>query len=169
MPSRTVIVHPVLAAILAAVIVLILGAASTPRDSQGRPLLLLPGTRSVEGYQRAAQVWIRDLQLLDADLSALSQTNPPDVLTQSSQAQQALERAVQTGKAIGSREPPPELAGLAGGLHQAAQDYQDAAGAASEALSVPDASHRQGAQEALAKARQDLAALEKSPWLTSER
>ena len=166
---RTVIIHPVLLGILAGTIVLLLGAGSTPRDSQGRPLLLLPGMRSVEDYQRTAQGWARDLEVLDGDLAGLLQANSADILAESGQAQQGLERSAIIVQAIEGRDPPPALAGLADEMRQTAQTYQEAAVATAQAISVPDGAHMQSAQDALGKARQDLGVLERNPWLTSEQ
>jgi len=166
--SRTVVIHPVLLGILGAVIVLVLGAGSTPHDSQGRPLLLLPQMRSVEDYQRAAQGWASQLEVLDGGLGGLLQANSADILAESGQAEQELERSAMIAQAIEGRDPPPALAGLAAELGQTAQAYQEAAGAAAQAVSIPDGGHLRTAQSALGKAREDLEDLEKNPWLTSE-
>jgi hypothetical protein len=153
---------------LGGVIVLLLGAGSTPRDAQGRLLLLLPEMRSVQDYQRTAQGWARDLEFLDGDLAGLLQANSADILADSGQAQQELERSAMIAQAIEGRDPPPALAGLADELRQTAQAYQEAAVAAAQAVSVPDGAHMKSAQDALGKARQELGVLERNPWLTSE-
>jgi hypothetical protein len=165
---RTVIIHPVLLGILGGAFVLLLGARSTPRGSQGQPLLLLPRTRAVQNYQSACQGWTRQLETLDGDLASLLRADSADILVESGLAQNDLERSAQIEQAIDGRQPPAVLAGLAGELRQTARDYQDAAQAAAQAVSFPDVAHRQGAQAALERAHKDLGALEKDPWMTNE-
>lgn len=166
--SRTVIIHPVLLGILIALILLFLGAGSTPHDRQGRPLLLLPQVRLAGDYQRAARGWERDLEGLDGDLAGLLRGDAVDILAESSKAEQELERSDAIAQAIKGRSPPGELAGLGEELAQTAQEYQAAAAAAAQAVSVPDAAHLRAAREALGRASKDLDALEKNPWLTNE-
>ena len=165
---RTVIIHPVLLGILGGAIVILLGAGSTPRDSQGRPLLLLPGrgpSRTTRGRPRDGRA---SLRYSTAASQACCRRIPRISWPSPGQAQTELERSALIVQAIEGRNPPPVLAPLADEMRQTAQAYQEAAVAASQAVSVPDAPHMQKAQAALGEARQDLVVLEKNPWLTSE-
>jgi hypothetical protein len=164
--QNLVVIHPALAAVAAGFALMVLGAAWSPRDGQGRPLLLLPELRAVRAYQETAKSWHEELRLLDADLAGLLVGDPADVLAQSRQAQEAMGQAVQIGRAIDMREAPPALAGLGEALRQASLAYLEAARAVVGAVNVPDDAHEQQAQEALATARHSLGGLEKNPWLT---
>ncbi len=49
----------------------VVGALASPRDAQGRPLLLLPDVKAVEDYRQATSSATTGMQLLDGEIAAL--------------------------------------------------------------------------------------------------
>jgi len=72
-----------------------IGWCVSPKDNDGRPILLSPEVKAMEDYRRSAQTWMDQLRALDSEIAGLLQTDRAgDLFTQSRQAQQMLEHAV---------------------------------------------------------------------------
>ena len=78
----------------------VLGALSSPRDAQGRPLLLLPDVKAVEEYRRSMSSATAEMQLLDGEIAALIAGQNTDLFTQSRQAQAAFEHALRIAQEV---------------------------------------------------------------------
>ena len=53
--------------LLAAVILFTtIGAFTSPRDENGKPVLLLPEVKAFEDYRRSARSWLEQMTLLDS-------------------------------------------------------------------------------------------------------
>ena len=142
-----------------------LGWLASPRDAQGRPLLLLPDVKAVEDYRRAATHNAAGLRLLDGEIATLLQGQNPDLFTQSRQAQAAFEHALAIAQKIDIQSAPPALAGLREASAQTASTYLEASRLALRWVSLPQASNLAIAEDQLAQAQQELETLEDSQWL----
>lgn len=143
----------------------VVGALASPRDAQGRPLLLLPDVKAVEDYRQSMSSATVGMQLLDGEIVALLAGQNPDLFTQSRQAQAAFEHALRIGQEIDMQAAPPALDGLQGAAASTASAYLDAARLALRWVSLPQEANRTAAENGLAQARQQLKTLEKSKWL----
>lgn len=86
--------------LLALVIIFaMIGGFTSPRDENGKPVLLLPEVKAFEDYRRSAQAWLEQMTLLDSEIiGVLGEQAPGDLFTRSRQAQQMLQRAVDLAK-----------------------------------------------------------------------
>ena len=83
------------------VLLSIVGYFASPIDRDGKPILLSPEVKAVEDYRRSAQSWLDQLHTLDGEIAGLLQTdNQGDLFTQSRQAQQMLQHAVELAKQV---------------------------------------------------------------------
>ena len=143
----------------------LLGSQVSPRNVNGRPLLLLPDVKAVEDYRRAVREDASQLNLLNGEIAALLSEKNPDLFSQSRQAQAALEHALQIAQRIDAQAVPPALEGLRGVTSQAASAYLEAARLALRWVSLPGAENQNTAAQALEQAGQQLHTLESSQWL----
>ncbi len=143
----------------------VLGALFSPRDAQGRPLLLLPDVKAVEDYRRSMGSATAGMQLLDGEIAALLAGQNSDLFTQSRQAQAAFEHALRITQEIDVQAAPPALDGLREEAASTASAYLEAARLSLRWVSLPQESNRSAAENSLAQARQQLNTLEESKWL----
>ena len=144
---------------------MILGWFSSPRDEQGRPLLLLPDVKAVGEYIRLTASTTKELHLVDGELNNILAGDPTDLFGQTRSAQNTFEHSLGIAQEVDRNEVPPALAGLRDQLSQVSLAYVDAARLALHWLSVPDANNHQQARQKLTGALTALNELEKSPWL----
>ena len=142
-----------------------LGALSSPRDAQGRPLLILPDVKAVEDYRLAMGRATAEMRLLDGEIAALLAGQNADLFTQSRQAQAAFEQALRIAQEIDVRAAPLALDGLRGTAASTASAYLEAARLALRWVSLPQEENRTAAENSLAQAQQQLNGLEDSKWL----
>jgi hypothetical protein len=77
-------------------VVLGLGLGISPKDRDGRPLLLLPEVKAVEDYRRSLVGWHARLAELDGRIARILSNNyGGDLFSQSSDGQQALNETLQ--------------------------------------------------------------------------
>ena len=149
-----------------AVFLTVVGALASPRDGQGRPLLLLADVKAVEDYRRSISGSTAGLQLLDGEIAALLAGQNLDLFTQSRQAQTTFEHALRIAQDIDVQTAPPALEGLRGAAAGTASAYLEAARLALRWVSLPQEANRTAAENGLAQARQELKTMEESKWLT---
>ena len=143
----------------------VLGALSSPRDAQGKPLLLMPDVKAVEDYRQSVSNATASMQLLDGEIAALLAGQTTDLFTQSRRAQAAYEHALRIAQDVDVHIAPPALNGLRGVASSTASAYLEAARLAIRWVSLPQEENRTEAENSLAQARQQLNTLEKSKWL----
>lgn len=148
-----------------ALILTSVGAQASPRDGQGRPLLLLPDVKAVEDYRRSISATTAELRLLDGELAALLAGQTIDLFTQSRQAQAVFEHALRIAEKIDVQEAPPALGGLRDISAKTAAAYLEAARLALRWVSLPQEANHTAAESGLAQARQQLQTVEESKWL----
>jgi hypothetical protein len=147
------------------VLLVVVGWSASPRDENGRPLLLLPDVKAVEDYRRLAVAWNDEFHLIDGEIAALLADESYDIFGQSRQAQRAVERALEIVQGIDRQEAPPTLVGLREDLGRVSISYLESARLALRWLSVPDQAHREQVEQSLSQARSGLKELESSQWL----
>ena len=143
----------------------VLGVLTSPRDAQGRPILMMPDVKAVEDYRSAVTGTTTRLHLLDGEITALLAGQNADLFTQSRQAQAVFEHALQIAQDIDVQAAPPVLDGLRGLAASTASTYLEAARLSLRWVSLPQETNRKAAEDGLAKARQELKTLEESKWL----
>jgi hypothetical protein len=148
-----------------ALFLIVLGALSSPRDAQGKHLLLLPDVKAVEDYRQSMSSTISEMQLLDGEIAALLAGQTTDLFTQSRQAQVAFEHALRIAQEVDVQTAPLVLDGLRGAAASSASVYLEAAQLALRWVSLPQEENRTAAENSLANARQQLNILEESKWL----
>ncbi|PWB50540.1 MAG: hypothetical protein C3F13_16440 [Anaerolineales bacterium] len=148
-----------------ALFLILLGALSSPRDAQGRPLLLLPEVKAVEEYRRSMNSATDGMQLLDGEIATLLAGQNTDLFTQSRQAQAAFEHALRITQEVDVQTAPPALEGLREVAAGTASAYLEAARLALRWVSLPQESYRTNAENSLAQARLQLNTFRESKWL----
>ncbi len=143
----------------------LLGASSSPRNAQGKPLLLLPDVKAVEDYRKSMSSTTVEMQLLDGEIAILPAGQNLDLFTQSRQAQAAFEHALRIAQKVDVQTAPPALDGLQITAAGTASAYLEAAHLALVWVSLPEKDNLIAAENSLVQARQQLNALEKSKWL----
>lgn len=146
-------------------LLVLLGGLTSPRDAQGRPLLLLPDVKAVEDYRRSMIDNAAGLRLLDGEIAVLLVGQSPDLFTQSRQAQAAFQHALTITQRIDTQSAPPALDGLRQAAAQTASNYLEASRLALRWVSLPQESNRLAAENELKQAQQELQTLEASQWL----
>jgi hypothetical protein len=141
------------------------GVLASPRDAQGRPLLLLPDVKAVEDYRRSINNSTAGLRLLDGEIAALLAGQNPDLFTQSRQAQSTIEHALHIAQDIDLKAAPPALDDLRRAAASTASAYLEASRLALRWVSLPQESYHSVAENGLGQARQQLKTLEESKWL----
>jgi hypothetical protein len=149
-----------------AVVLLVVGWFSSPRDSRGRPILLTPDIRAVEDYRRQSVAWSQALRLADGEMAHILADHSSDLFGRSQQAQGLFERVLRIAQQIDQHSAPPTLFGLREQLTNASAAYLDSVQLTLRWLSSPTPENVAAAQAKLAEAQVFLAVLEKSQWLT---
>lgn len=154
--------------VIVVVLLPILGAAVSPRDAVGLPMLLLPDVRAVEQYRRQARGWVGDWAGVAETLNEVLSGDETQLLGLSRKAQRAFELSVTVAREIDATEVPSALLGLRDLSTQVAADYVGASAAVARWLSAPSMENREAAEQAVLVAKDGFAALESNEWV-SER
>ena len=151
--------------VLALLVLFAIGGIASPRNEDGRPLLLLPDVKSVEDYRRLAREADKELRLVDGKVTATLSGNVDDLFGQTRRAQEAFEQILRISEELDRQDAPPALVGLKEDLNQTAMQYLEVARMTLRWLSIPNQVNNEQAQAKLAEARAKLTELEKSQWL----
>src|SRR3990172_5975695 len=98
--------------ILAILTLLVIGWSASPRNEDGRPMLLLTDVKAVENYRRLALDLKGELTLVDGEIAGTLGGDTTDLFGQTRQAQKAFEHIVQVVQEIDRHDAPPALVGL---------------------------------------------------------
>lgn len=154
---------------IAAVLFTLIGAAASPHDELGQPVLLTRAVRAVTQYRREILDWTAEMDLLDGRIAlVLDGTDPADLFAQSRSAQTALEKAAALVSAVDQAEVPPAGAGVHAEISAAALAYLEAARDALMWVSAPGEDSRGQALQQLEQARLLRAALRENAWLSGK-
>jgi hypothetical protein len=154
--------------LIAGLLVAFLGVAgfiSSPRDTAGHPILLLPDVMAVESYRSTVSAWVVEWRGLDKTMAGVLHTDGTRLLATSQQAQQALDTATALAREVDATEAPAALLGLRDLSAQTAGDYAQASITAARWLSAPSSANLAAANAALAKAQKDRTSLEANAWI----
>ena len=151
--------------VVALLALLAIGGIASPRNEDGRPLLLLPDVKTVEEYRRLARETDKQLRLVDGKITATLGGNVDDLFGQTRRAQEAFEQSLRISEDLDQQAAPPALVGLKDDLNQAAMQYLESARLTLRWLSTPNKTNQEQAQVKLTEARVKLTELEKSQWL----
>jgi hypothetical protein len=151
--------------ILVLLVLLAIGGITSPRNDDGRPLLLLPDVKSVDEYRRLAREADKELRLVDGKIAATLSGDVDDLFGQTRRAQEAFEQILRISEELDQQNAPPALVGLKEDLNQTAMQYLESARLTLRWLSIPTQSNNAQAQANLTEARAKLTELEKSQWL----
>jgi len=150
----------------------VLGDRMSPRDGEGRPLILSPSVRAAEGYLRSVQKWVGRMKELDDGLSLLltedSSADPAMLYDQSERVQRLMGQATALLSDAEFTPPPPALVGLQTQAQAAAQAHFEATQAAAFWVGAPQEDNLRAALGALEQAREIRRQLEASRWLGEE-
>ena len=148
------------------VLLSVIGFIVSPRDGESRPILLSPDVKAVEDYRRSAQFWMEQLRTLDGEIASLLQTDSQgDLFTQSRQAQQMLQHAVDLAKQVDQTQTPAAALGYHEQMYSAAMAYLEAARAGMRWVSAPEQSKEDEAQAKLSQAQTARKTLEDNAWM----
>ncbi len=148
------------------VLLSIVGYFASPRDRDGKPILLSPEVKAVEDYRRSAQSWLDQLQLLNSQVAGVMQTeNQGDLFTQSRQAQEMLQHAVDLAKQVDQTQTPAAALGYHEQMYTASMAYLEAARAAMRWVSAPEQLRKDDAQTKLSQAQAARKTLEDNAWM----
>lgn len=148
------------------VLLSVIGFIISPRDGDGRPILLSPDVKAVEDYRRSAQAWMEQLRILNGEIAGLLQTdNQGDLFTQSRQTQQMLQHAVDLAKQVDQTQTPAAALGYHEQMYSAAMAYLEAARAAMRWVSAPEQGRKEEAQARLYLAQTARKILEDNTWM----
>jgi hypothetical protein len=154
--------------IVLAVVILfaVIGAFTSPRDENRKPVLLLPEVKAFEDYRRSAQSWLEQMTLLDTEITGvLGEQASGDLFTRSRQAQQMLQRAVNLAKEIDQAKVPTAAAGIHDQLSETGMFYLDAARLTMRWVGAPEEAMRAVIDEKLEQSRNGRNALQENQWL----
>jgi hypothetical protein len=152
--------------LLLVIVFTMLGAIVSPNDENGRPVLLLPDVKAFEDYRRLAHGWLDRLEGLDSEISSvLSESDQGDLFTQSRNAQQLLQDAVNLAQEIDRVKVPAAAAGIHDQLYATALAYLEIARLTVRWVGVPEETQKDAIKSKLDQSRAARISLEKSPWL----
>ena len=154
--------------VLASLILLAIGGIASPRNEDGRPLLLLPDVKAVSDYRQLAREADKELRLIDGKITATLGGDVDDLFGQTRRAQDAFEHILRISEELDRQDAPPVLVGLKDDLNQTAVSYLEAARLTLRWLSTPTQANNERAQAKLTEARSSLTELEKSQWLQTD-
>jgi hypothetical protein len=144
----------------------LVGAAVTPYDAAGNPVLLRPELAATERYRDRVAGWDARLREVHADLYVLLISDARDLYRDSEAANDAAARARSIAEAIEvAPAPPPAMAGLWELAREAAGQHLDAATRAALWVGSPTDESKDEAIAALEAAGVILDELEANPWL----
>lgn len=147
----------------------LVGAAVTPYDAEGRPVVLKPELIAAESYRARVVSWTGAMRALQADLFTLLETGGSDLYGDSAAANDAHTRARAVAEAIEvAPAPPPAMAGLWEQARFTAGIFLDAAQWTASWVGAPTPDLKNEAVAALEAAGAALDELEMSPWLNRE-
>jgi hypothetical protein len=146
-------------------LMILLGWHASPRNEDGRPLLLLPDTKAVEEYRRFVVIWSDELRLVDGEIAVILANDTTDLFGQSRHAQRAFEHILEISQDIDRHEAPPTMLGLRESLNNASSAYLESSRLTLRWLSLPEQANMEQAQQTLSDARSNLQNLESSQWL----
>lgn len=147
------------------IVLLALGYLYSPRERDGRPILLLPDVRAVEAYRLAIVRWRSQAQRLDAQISTiLSGRFGEDLFTRSRESQKMIDDAVRLLQDIEQQKTPTAAVPARSISISMANAYLEAARATLLWTTAPNDINLTHAQEELEKARRILEGLEASEW-----
>ncbi len=150
------------------VVFTLLGVIVSPRDEQGKPVLLLPDVKAVQDYRGTAQSWIERFAVLDNEIDQVITTDSQgDLFTQSQAAQQTLQHAVQLAQQVDRASVPPIAMGVHEKAMATAMAYLEAARSILQWISSPDQTNHDQAAQKLEIARTSMDELEANQWLTA--
>ena len=155
--------------ILALLILLAIGGIASPRDEDGRPLLLLPDVRDVNDYRQLAREADKELRLVDGKIAVTLSGNVDDLFGQTRRAQEAFEHILRISEELDQQDAPPALVGLKDDLNQTAMSYLDAARLTLRWLSTPTQANNEQARAKLVEAQASLTEMEKNKWLQTRQ
>lgn len=143
-----------------------IGAFSSPRDENGKPVLLLPEVKAFEDYRRSARSWLDQMALLDSEIAGvLGEQESGDLFTRSQQSQQMLQRAVNLAKEIDQAKVPAAAAGIHDQLSQTGLYYLDAARLTMRWVGAPEEATRAAIDEKMEQSRNARRTLQGNQWL----
>jgi len=152
--------------LVAVILFAAIGAITSPRDENGKPVLLLPEVKAFEDYRRSAQSWLEHMTLLDTEIAGvLGEQSSGDLFTRSRQAQQMLQQAITLAKEIDQAKIPAAAAGIHDQLSETALYYLDAARLTMRWVGAPEESTRAAIDEKLEQSRNERGALQENQWL----
>jgi hypothetical protein len=148
------------------VVFAVIGGLTSPLDENGKPVLLLPEVKSFEDYRRSGRDWLDQMLVLDSEISGvLSGENSGDLFTQSRQAQQMLQRAVNLAKEIDQVNVPAAAAGIHDQLYTTSMAYLESARLTMRWIGAPEETTKQQIGVKLEQARNGRNALKENQWL----
>lgn len=143
-----------------------IGAFNSPRDENGKPVLLLPEVKAFEDYRHSARSWLDQMALLDSEIAGvLGEQASGDLFTRSQKSQQMLQRAVTLAKEIDQAKVPAAAAGIHDQLSETGLDYLDAARLTMRWVGAPEEATRAAIDEKLEQSRNARGALRENQWL----
>jgi hypothetical protein len=149
-----------------AVVFVVIGGLTSPLDENGKPVLLLPEIKAFEDYSRSGREWLDQMLILDSEISGvLSGENSGDLYTQSRQAQQMLQQAVDLAKEIDQVNVPAAAAGIHDQLYNTSMAYLETARLTMRWVGAPEETTRQQIEAKLKQARNGRNALKENQWL----
>lgn len=147
------------------IVLLVLGYLYSPRERDGRPILLLPDVKAVEEYRVAIVRWRGQAQSLDVQISTiLSGRFGEDLFTRSRESQKMIDDAVRLLQDIEQQKAPTAAVPARSISIAMANAYLEAARATLLWTTAPNEANLAHAQEQLEKARRILDELEASEW-----
>jgi hypothetical protein len=151
-----------------AVLFTIIGGFVTPTDDQGKLVLLLPDVKAMEDYRRSTQTWIKDMTVLDGEITlVLGNEQQGDLFSLSRAAQETLQHAVNLAQQVDRTKVPPIGMGLHEQVLSTTVNYLEAARCALQWVGVPDQENLDSAMEILTETRGMKSELEANQWLIS--
>ena len=152
--------------LVAVILFAVIGAFTSPRDENGKPVLLLPEVKAFEDYRHSARSWLEQMTLLDTEIAGvLGEQASGDLFTRSRQAQQMLQRAVNLAKEIDQAKVPAAAAGIHDQLSETGLYYLDAARLTMRWVGAPEEATRAAIEEKLEQSRKARSALQENQWL----
>jgi hypothetical protein len=149
-----------------AVIFAVIGGFTSPLDENGKPVLLLPEVKAFEDYRRSGREWLQQMVVLDTEIGGvLAGDNSGDLFTQSRQAQQMLQHAVNLAKDIDQAVVPAAAAGIHEQLYAAVMAYLEVTRQTMRWVSAPDSAQKEQIIAMFDQAKKTGKALEDNPWL----
>lgn len=152
--------------LILAVVFSAIGYFVSPLDEAGKPVLLLPEVKAFEDYRGSARAWVGKLNNLDTEITALlSDAGPGDLFTQSRQAQQMLQHAVELSQEVDRVRVPAAATGIHEQIYSASMAYLEVARLTMQWVGAPVSAKKEEINAKLAQTRNLKANLEKNQWV----